>query len=90
MRRAEVARLFGEQRDDVAGADVPFVAQHVGNFAFEQEAVGEQFVMRHAGEAKIFDRMAERPVPQIVEQGGYDEQLGIGRGDGGAEASVVG
>ena len=44
------------------------------NLAFQQKAVGEQLVARHAGQLDVFDRMAERPVAQVVQQGRGDEQ----------------
>ena len=89
IRAAAVARLLGEQGHDVARLDAPLVAQRVGDFAFQQKAVGEQLVLRHAGQAQVFDRMAERPVPQVVQQRRDDEHLGVGRRDGRGEPLVV-
>ena len=67
---AAVGGLVGEHLDHVARLDVPLVAQHVGEFPFEQKAVGEQLVAGDLPEADVFDRMAERPVAEVVEQRG--------------------
>ena len=77
MRALGCARLFAQQGHHVARVDAPVVPQRVGNLAFQQKAVGEQLVARHAGQLHVFDRMAERPMAQVVQQGRDDEQLGI-------------
>ena len=59
------------------------MAQRVGNLAFQQETVGKQLMGRHAGQTDVFDRMAERPMPQVVQQGGRDKRLGLFRPDRG-------
>ena len=87
--RHGVARLVRQQGHHVARIDAPVVAQRVGNFAFEQKTVGEQFVGRHARQTDVFDRMAKRPMPQVVQQRGHDEQLGVGRRHRAGEARVV-
>ena len=74
-----VAGLFAQQGDHVAGIDAPIVPQHVGDLAFQQKAVGKQLVARHARQADVFDRMAERPVAQVVQQRRGDEHLGVFR-----------
>lgn len=81
--------LVREQVDHVARIDLPLVAQCVGNVPFEQEAVGKQLVRGNAGQAHVFDRMAKRPVPQVVQQGRHDQQLGVGRHDRRGESLVV-
>ncbi len=66
-----------KQRDHVARVDAPIVPQHVANLAFQQEAVGEKLVARHARQPDVFDGMAERPMAQVVQQSGGDKHLGI-------------
>ena len=77
IRAAGVAGLFAQQGDHVAGIDAPVVPQHVGDLAFQQETVGEQLVAGHARQVDVFDRMAERPVAQVVQQRGGNERLGL-------------
>ena len=84
-----VAGLLAQQGDHVARIDVPIVPQHVGDLALQQEAVGEQLVARHARQPDVFDRMAERPVAQVVQQRGGDEHLGVFRPNGPRESLVV-
>ena len=85
-----VAGLLAQQGHHVAGIDAPIVAQRVANLAFQQKTVGEQLVARHARQADVFDRMAERPMAQIVQQGRDDEQLGVLRAHRPRESLVVG
>ena len=39
-------------------------------------------------QVQVFDRMAERPVADVVQQGGGEKQLGVVRRDGGGESLV--
>ena len=74
------ARLAGKQRGDVPRLQVPIVAQRVGQLPFQQKAVGEQLVRGHAGQSDVLDGVAERPVAQVVQQGGDEEGFGVGLG----------
>ena len=89
-REAGIVRLLAQQGDHVAGVDPPIVAQHVADLALQQETVGEQLVGRHARQADVLDRVAERPVPQVVQQGRGHEQLGVFHRHGPREPLVVG
>ena len=84
-----VARLLGKQRRHVPRLHVPVVAERVGDLAFQQKAVGEQLVRRHAGQGDVFDRVAKRPVAQVVQQGRGDERLAVLRPHGGGEPLVA-
>ena len=56
---------------------MPFVTQYAGQLAVVSEKMGGEFLMRHRiGKRHVLDRMAERPVPQIVQQGGCQHDLG--------------
>ncbi len=41
-----------------------------------EEFGGELFVRRKVGQAHVLDRVAERPVPQVVQQGSRQQNLG--------------
>ncbi len=85
-----VPRLAREQGHDVAGLNRPVVAQRVGNLAFQKKTVGKQLVLGHASELHVFDRVAKRPMSQVVQQGRGNEQLRIAGRDDLGEPSVVG
>ncbi len=84
------AGFFAQQGDHVAGVDAPVVPQHVGDLALQQKTVGEQLVARHARQSEVLDRMAERPVAQIVQQRGGNERLGVFRPNVFCKTRVVG
>ena len=86
---AAIARLARQQVNDFARLDVPFVAQQVGDLAFEQKAVGEQLVARRLSQANVFDRVAKRPMPQVVQQGRNGKPLCGLRRDCGRKPLVV-
>ena len=88
--RGLVAGFFAQQGDHVAGIDAPIVPQHVADLALQEKAVGEQLVARHAGQADVFDRMAERPVAQVVQQRRGTENFGILGTHRPSESFVVG
>ena len=88
--RFRIARFSRQQGHQVPGLNGPIVAQRVGDFAFQQKAVGEQLVLRHAGQPHVFDRVAKRPMAQVVQQRGDDKQLGVRRRNDRGKALVVG
>ena len=85
-----VAGLLAQQRNHVAGIELPLLAQRIGHLAFQQKAVGEQLVRGHARQVDVFDGMAERPMAQVVQQGRDDQQLGVLGPHGLGETLVVG
>ena len=85
-----IARFLGKKGDDLPRMDAPIVAQSVGDFAFQQEAVGKQLVLWDADEVHVLDRMAERPVSEIMQERGSDEDFGIVNRNRIGKAVVVG
>ena len=84
-----VTRFFRQQRHDVAGIDPPIVANHVRDFAFEQETVREKLMARNARELDILDRVAKWPVTQVVEQGRDQQQFSVSSLDDTGKAFVA-
>ncbi len=84
----DVVAAARDQVGDVLGLERPILADRVGDFAVGDESAGEQFVVGDVGELQVFDRMAEGPVADVVEQGGDQESLGVGWADGGGESFV--
>ncbi len=88
--RGRVAGLLAQEGHDLPRLHVPVVPQHVADLAFQQKAVGKQLVARHAGQLDVLDRMAKRPVAQVVQQGGGQKDLGVLGADGRLKPLVVG
>ena len=88
-RARDVCTLPDTRSATSRGFESPVVAQHVGHFALAMIARGE--LLRgpgRCGKLQVLDRMAERPVADVVQQRGGQEQLGILRRDGGGESLV--
>ena len=85
------ARLAGDQRRQRLRLESPIVAQHVGHFAVDDEPLRASCSWSgNLRQAQVFDRMAERPVADVVQQRRREQQLGIVRRDGGGEPLVGG
>ncbi len=80
----------GDQRCDGVRIEIPVVGQHVGDFAANDEPPREVFVTWKLRKAQIFDRVAERPVADVVKKRGSEQQLGILWHDRRRESVVAG
>ena len=90
VARAQLGtRAVAHAVDDAAGRHAPFVAHKIGQLPLEQETIGEQLVGGRLAQLDVLDRVAKRPVPQVVQQRGNRESLGRLRGHGGDEPVVV-
>ena len=75
------ARLLAQQGHHIARLHVPVVAQYVANLSLQQKAIRKQLMAWDAGQFDVFNRVAKRPVAQVVEESCRQKNLGVLRAD---------
>ena len=68
VRVIETNRRVGQKRSNIGRSKLPVLLDRFGQFSTGNQSFGQGFVARYSGQSHIFDRVAEGPVPNVMQQ----------------------